>query len=521
MIKKVFPSFIIIQASGRGLRLKHQTNNKPKALISFLSEPILIRTMKLYKNAFFIILASYQFGVLEKYLKKYSPTKNYQLIKTNSCQSGSITGINKALKLIPQNNSFMILWCDLYHFKAIEFNRLNINENNYLGLFNNSLCRWRFKNGLLEEKSSRKRGVAGVFIFKNKKELPDIYPKGEFCQYLKDKKIKFKPYFLKNIIEIGTVKKYYQLIKKYPVFRPFNHIKEEKNQIIKIPVNQQGKELAKLEIDWYKKFSSFKFNFLPRVFNFNPLALEKISGKPIFFYRLSNKDKELVLKKIVKYLKILHSSLPVRQEDFFQNNYLAYLEKTKKRLDLIADLIPFIKHKYLIINNKKCINFYQQWERLEKETIKYFSNIYVPIHGDCTFSNTLYEPDKKAVYFIDPRGYFGKELIYGDIDYDWVKIYYSLYGDYDQFNNKNFVLRMERKNIFLKIKSNGYKKLVPLFFQLTNADVKKISLLHGIIWLSLSSYCFDDYDAICGAFYRGILFLNIYFEKYGYQRGNS
>lgn len=510
-----YPPYIIIQASGRGKRLNHQTNNKPKALISFLGQPIIIKTMNIYKNYFFIILGCYQFKVLKKYLKKYSPTKNYRLIKTKSYQSESITGIKQALKFVPKETPFMIFWCDLYHFKSINFQRLKISENNYLGLFNNSFCRWRFKKGILEEKRSKNFGVAGVFIFKDKEQLKDLYQEGEFCQYLKDKKIKFKSFFLENIIEIGTVKKYYQLIKRYPVFRPFNHIKEEKNQIIKIPINPQSKKLANLEINWYKEFTSFNFKFLPKIFNFNPLTLEKIPAKPLFLYSLSQKEKEIVLKKIINSLKIIHSSFPPKKNDFYQNNYLAYLEKTKKRLDSVADLIPLIDKKYLIINNKKCLNFYLQWQKLEKETVKYFSNIYVPIHGDCTFSNILYEPNHKEVYFIDPRGYFGKELIYGDCDYDWAKIFYSLYGDYDQFNAKNFILKIEKKNIFLKIKSNGYKKFVPLFFRLTDADFKKIFLLHGIIWLSLSSYCFDDYDALCGAFYRGIFLLNSYFEKYG------
>ena len=39
---------------------------------------------------------------------------------------------------------------------------------------------------------------------------------------------------------------------------------------------------------------------------------------------------------------------------------------------------------------------------------------------------------------------------------------------------------------------------------LPNINKNKIKLLHAIIWLSLTSYAWEDYDSICGAFYNGI-----------------
>ena len=32
-------------------------------------------------------------------------------------------------------------------------------------------------------------------------------------------------------------------------------------------------------------------------------------------------------------------------------------------------------------------------------------------------------------------------------------------------------------------------------------------LLLAIIWLSLTTYAWEDYDSICGAFYNGLLYL--------------
>ena len=45
------------------------------------------------------------------------------------------------------------------------------------------------------------------------------------------------------------------------------------------------------------------------------------------------------------------------------------------------------------------------------------------------------------------------------------------------------------------------------FFALTGADAYEIRLLHGVIWLSLTTYAWQDYDSICGAFYNGLYYL--------------
>ena len=39
------------------------------------------------------------------------------------------------------------------------------------------------------------------------------------------------------------------------------------------------------------------------------------------------------------------------------------------------------------------------------------------------------------------------------------------------------------------------------------ADKDIIKLIHAIIWLSLTTYAWEDYDSICGAFYNGLYYL--------------
>ena len=110
---------------------------------------------------------------------------------------------------------------------------------------------------------------------------------------------------------------------------------------------------------------------------------------------------------------------------------------------------------------------------------------------------------------IDPRGYFGTTELYGDPAYDWVKIYYSLVGNYDRFNIKHFKLKIEKDHVELDIESNGWENMEDEFFKLLGDEVSReqMKLLHSIIWLSLTTYAWEDYDSVCGAFYNGLLYL--------------
>ena len=53
------------------------------------------------------------------------------------------------------------------------------------------------------------------------------------------------------------------------------------------------------------------------------------------------------------------------------------------------------------------------------------------------------------------------------------------------------------------------------FFDLLKDEITRynIKLLHAVIWLSLTTYAWEDYDSICAAFYNGLYYLEECFEK--------
>ena len=52
--------YIIVQAGGRGSRLKNLTDNKPKALVPIDNLPMLFHLFRRYKDKKFIIISDYK-----------------------------------------------------------------------------------------------------------------------------------------------------------------------------------------------------------------------------------------------------------------------------------------------------------------------------------------------------------------------------------------------------------------------------------------------------------------------------
>ena len=313
-------------------------------------------------------------------------------------------------------------------------------------------------------------------------------------------------------LEIGTVLSYFQNELNKPKCRPFNKMEFKGDIVLKYPLNDYGGKLAIDEVAWYKKVIELGYTNVPKIYGYDPLVMEKIKGENIFEYVfLTRSFKRALLDRVVIALNELHSltlTIPAQDEDCESN----YITKTFDRLEKVKDLVPFARDDFVIVNGRKCTNIFVIKDKISQDMRNMYPKVFHLIHGDCTFHNMMIETEGVRPILIDPRGYFGKSKFYGDIDYDWAKLYYSVVGDYDQFNRKNFSLDIKANDVELMIVSNNWKDLEDDFFELTKADRKKIKLLHAIIWLSLTTYAWEDYDAICGAFYKGLWELQEYLD---------
>jgi hypothetical protein len=500
--------YIIVQAGGKGTRLKYLTENKPKALVPVDNLPMLFHLFRKYPEKRFVIIADYKKEVMREYLDVFADVK-YNIVDANG--EGTCSGIRQALRLIPEHESFMLVWSDLVLPAELKlpagYEQGGMPNSDYIGLSQTFQCRWKYGDGIFTEERSTKSGVAGFFLFTDKDKIKDVPESGELVRWMSGKDMKFQTLGLGGTREFGLLEEYEKL--ENAKCRPFNKITVEGNVLTKAPVDAQGEKLAKRECAWYEKAKNLGIEILPKIYGTAPLKMEYVRGKNIYECDLELSEKRHILETLVDSLNKLHMAEKVPADSFSVKE--AYFNKTFDRLAGIQDLLPFGRERYITVNGRKCRNVYYYKRQLEKAMDRLVENCkdFVFIHGDCTFSNMMVRGNCKPV-LIDPRGYFGYSELYGDVRYDWAKVYYSIAGNYDQFNLKRFRLHIgdnPEEGVNLKIESNHWEELADDFIRMTGQDEYEIKLLHAVIWLSLTTYAWQDYDSVCGAFYNGIYYL--------------
>lgn len=491
---------IVVQAGGMGSRLGHLTSNRPKCLVPVENRPMLFHLFEQFPKSNFLIIGDAHFEVLETYMALFAPI-NYRLIRSTGAK-GTLAGMSEALALVPQGTPCMVIWSDLILPPEPVFPE---QPGNYIVSSPGLPCRWKFEAGALVEEASCENGIAGLFLLEDASLFADAPRNGAFTDYLARYAARFKPWRMSAIREFGQLSVYESL--SSPVCRSFNSMEIKENRVVKRPMTEKGRQLAAAETEWYRAMSG-KGAPVPTIYNYTPLVMERIKGATIA--DLEEKDiisREKALSEILKSLEELHAigSASCHQEDVMET----YAGKTRRRLEKIRPLVPASSAPCLTINGKQCRNPYLLFPTIAELAHKFMPTSFTPIHGDCTFSNMLLNESGKVV-FIDPRGYFGKSLLYGDPAYDYAKVYYSLAGNYDNFNKKHFRLHLHGSEATVFIQSNGWERLEAQFFTMLPAEVKaeKIRFLHALIWLSLTTYVWEDYDAVLAAFYTGTYLLD-------------
>ncbi len=510
-------NYIIIQAGGKGTRLGYLTKNKPKALTPVENLPMIFHLFRKYPDKRFVIIADYKKDVLRKYLEAFADVK-YQVV--DAVGTGTCSGVKQSVDLIPQGESFMLIWSDLIlpkeYILPAEYEGTQKAQKDYVGLSTTFPCRWKYENGEFAEERSTEFGVAGFFLLKDKSVLEDVPESGELVRWMRDQGMRFDTVSLAGTREFGILEEYEKLAQIKT--RPFNRISVSGDVLTKEPVDEQGRKLAARECAWYEKAKEKEIKGLPKIFSTDPLKMEFIEGRNIYECDFAYEEKRKILESLVTTLKSLHASEAVPADSFSMRE--AYYNKTMQRLSKIEELVPFAREREIVVNGRKCRNVFFHKEELEERLSRLKAEKFPLIHGDCTFSNLMIRSNGEPV-LIDPRGYFGYSEIFGDERYDWAKLYYSIVGNYDRFNLKKYTLDIGGHSIVdgetvsgladgearLSIESNGWEEMEKDFFALTGADETEIRLLHAVIWLSLTTYAWQDYDSICGAFYNGLYYL--------------
>jgi GTP:adenosylcobinamide-phosphate guanylyltransferase len=495
---------IIVQAGGRGSRLRHHTWNKPKCLVSVRGKPLLYHLFERYSGARFFVIGDYAFDQLEKYLKMNPPGVDYTLVRAE--EKGTASGIAAALLKTDPELPLMLTWSDLILGETPHWPDI---DKPIVGVTSAFTCRWSVApDGTLHESTASVDGIPGVFYYK-KAALLDQPPKGgEFVKWFAANVTDFALHDCPQLEELGDFSTIEESNDREGFCRFFNQVDIGTDVVRKIVVDPAYEKVHHNEIAWYEEAQRLGFRRIPKIISTRPLVMERIHGRHAYeMHDLSEREKRAVLADYLDSLIAFHDTdsriaIPADVEE-------VYIRKTIDRVNSVASMIPGFDRSSMTVNGKKCRNvFSSKYEGLLESLLPQLQpSRFVPIHGDSTFSNTLID-DKLRVWFIDPRGYFAKPGIFGDAWYDFAKVYYSAVGGYDSFNRRKFKLHVDDETIEVLMDEPQFSKTAnDIFADYFKQDKARIEVLHGLIWLALSGYVKDDIDSIIGSFYLGLYWL--------------
>ena len=494
---------IIVQAGGRGSRLRHHTWNKPKCLVSVRGKPLLYHLFDRFPTAHFHIIGDYAYDQLEKYLQVNTPTVKYTLTQTK--EKGTASGISDALNSVPKDSELIITWSDL----IIGSMPTILNSDIPTVITTNAFtCRWTQNEvgALIEQPGPN--GIPGIFYATRAEYFPEPPSSGEFVKWFSKTVTQFSTVVCNDLEELGDFSTIETQNDRAGFSRFFNEVKIKEFTVEKRAIDSNYLHLIGKEQDWYKSVSDLGFRRIPKIISTDPYVMTKINGHHAYqMSDLTEREKCAVLADYIDSLTSLHdlSTRTAIHADVVDT----YITKTLNRVNSVSKIIPNFDQESVTVNGLKCKNIFSEKHKHLFETIlsEIQPSLFTPIHGDPTFSNSLVDKNLK-VWYIDPRGYFSKPGIWGDPMYDFAKVYYSAVGGYDMFNRRKFKLHVDRETIEILQEPTGFETYAEeIFIEHFGKDIAKIKILHGLIWLSLSGYAKDDIDSVIGSFYLGLYYL--------------
>lgn len=497
---------IIVQAGGRGSRLRHHTWNKPKCLVSVHGKPLLYQLFERFPKARFKVIGDYAFEQLEKYLEINPPGVEVTLLRAQ--EHGTAAGLADALALVPADAPCVIVWSDLIVGALPAWPEASVPVVCTTSAFT---CRWTVSTqGRLHESPAATNGIPGLFYLSRASLLPLPPAKGEFVKWFSGAVTEFELLDCPDLHELGDFSTLERENDADGFSRFFNRVTIGAHTVEKVAIEASHAHLIEKEQAWYRAASELGFRRIPKVVSTQPFVLERIHGEHLYKIQdLSMREQRAVLADYLDTLTNLHdkSSQPANAEDVLD----VYLKKTISRVQSVSRIIPGFDKSSITVNGRKCRNVFSEKYQGAIEALmpRLQPSVFVPIHGDATFSNTLID-DKLRTWFIDPRGYFAKPGIYGDAWYDFAKVYYSAIGGYDSFNRRKFKLHIDEETVEVLYEEPRYAATArEIFRDYFGDEVARIEVLHGLIWLALSGYARDDIDSVIGSFYLGLYWLEI------------
>ena len=112
--------------------------------------------------------------------------------------------------------------------------------------------------------------------------------------------------------------------------------------------------------------------------------------------------------------------------------------------------------------------------------------------------------------FVDPRGSFGAEGIFGDPWYDSAKLLHSYEGGYEYIIYDEFeVEENPQQNIYnIHFSNNNKDKIARVFEDVTDFHSIKSKLIEGLIYIGMCSRHYDSERRQTAMYLNGLKILN-------------
>ena len=292
----------------------------------------------------------------------------------------------------------------------------------------------------------------------------------------------------------------------------FNDIIIDKENIIKKSKNTYGDTKINYEIDFYKYLINNQINFsTPKIIKFgdNFYTMEYLKNTIPLYKYLENRNYEsidIIIKKIHKELINIHyKKISIEKEKYFENLKEECLIKIKKRFVEIENIIKNLN--ITKVNDIYIFDINKIFLKIEE----YLNNFIIKkdyltlIHGDLNFNNILIDTNNEKIYFIDPRGYFGNEKLFGVKEYDYAKILFALSG-YDLFDSE--------KVSYINIKNSeitfDMKSIISLKEIIKNKNLETFLMI--TIWLG-NAHCFkNNYNKCLKSYFYSLYLSTLFFS---------
>lgn len=309
------------------------------------------------------------------------------------------------------------------------------------------------------------------------------------------------------------------------VTRYFNSIEVDENKVYKKAITPKGIELQEIEGNYYNTY-----NNVPSLCPFEEwdmknhvLVLTKLDADTCTKYVSKHKAKAIhVYNKFVEAVNQLHEMEIDIQDDeedcinALRNELIDMIDvRVNPCKNIIRDVIRTNISTFngmRISRHKDLMNMLNNWFDGYKHKAEFCL-----VHGDPNTDNCMYDEKSDKVYFIDPRGYFGKlkTLGLGLKDYDYAKFLYGMTG-YSKFNSADYISAKVdeiNNNIDVFVGNSKERGISTLDIDMLTDNID-LKIIVGIIWVKLTSYIINDPIKSVAAYLHGNALLTKYLEEY-------